>query len=321
MLSAAFHEKRTGMTEKTTTEKAVASEDYISLTGVKQFLVRVLRWFFRSLGIAVGALRRRYYLLIAGILCGGLLGWLYPRIKGPYYQVSMIVEYRALDKSVYMNIVDELNAMIRSGSSRQLAARLGISPYLAKKVISLQTGNLQGNPLMQDAIAGNNMFRIIARLSASSGADTLGQGLMAYINGLPYVRAEMGEQFRIRQDQLVFIRREMDKLDSLKSEYAHSLSAGRPGGLYYNNAFDPVSIYKQSYSLDSLQAGIRQHVVQGDKALVEITVFRAADNPQSAPLWFYAIVLTALGFFAAWGLAIILEIKKKIDVDQPTAGR
>lgn len=298
-----------------------ASEDYISLNAVKLFVIRVLRGFFRVLGLAGGVLRTRYYLLIAGVLFGAVVGWLYPRVRGIYYQVSMVVEYRMLDKSIYRNIVGELDMLIRAGSSRQLGAELGITPDLATKVISIKTENLDGVPLAKDTTARNRMFLIVARLSCRTGADSLGKALMAYINGLPYVRAQLGEALRIKQEQLVFIRREMDKLDSLKSEYAHSLMAARPGIMYYNNAFDPVSIYKQSYSLDSMEAGIRQELVQGDKALVEITAFRAADNPQSAPAWFYFVVSTALGFFAAWALAILLEIKKKTDVDQGKAGR
>lgn len=298
-----------------------ASEDYISLSRVKLFIIHVLRGFFGVFGLAGAVFKRRYYLPLAGILLGCLAGWFYSRLKGTYYQVSMVVEYRTLDKSIYMKIVDELNMLIRSGSSHQLAAELGISPELSARVLAIKTENMQGVLLSKDSTTGNRMFMIVALLRSPVGADSLDHGLLAYINGLPYVRAQMGEGLRIRQEQLIFIRREMDRLDSLKSEYARSLMAVKPGIMYYNNAFDPVSIYKQSYSLDSLQAAIRQDLVQGDRALAEITGFQAGMNPQSTPAWFYVVVLAAFGFFAAWLLAIALEIKKNTDVDPRTIDR
>jgi hypothetical protein len=173
---------------------------------------------------------------------------------------------------------------------------LGVHLRLVEKVNKLGTADLNGKPLMDDPNTNYPIFEITGELRSPEAADSLGDALVRYINGLPYLQGEIAEQLKIRQDQLGFIQKESANIDSLKKD----------------NLLDPASIYRQSYSLDSLRAAIRRYLIHGDKAISEITTFRAADKPQSAPVAFVVVVLAAGGLLLALLMATFLELKMRV---------
>jgi len=278
------------------TPSNIQPDDYISFSGLRSFLTGFFRFSFKCRRLARDCVRHRYWLLIAGAVFGGLAGWLYHAAFGQKYKVSMIVEYRALDKTIYRDIVSDINRMILYGSRKQVAAQLGVPLRLVEKVNKLGTADLNGKPLADDLNTNYPNFEITGELRSPVGADSLGDALINYINGLPFLRAQITEQLKIRQDQLGFIQNEMANIDSLKRDNIH----------------DPASVYRQSFSLDSLRAAIRSYLIHGDKALSTITEFRAADEPQSAPVAFVVFVLAAGGFLFACLIAAFLELKTRL---------
>jgi len=295
------------------TEKNVSAEDYISFSSLKMFVIHVLRLFFQSLRFTGEIVRKRYILLITGILLGGLLGWLFGFLSGANYKVSMVVEYNVLDKKAYMNIIDQLALLVRSGSQERLAEQLNVSPGLAGNIKSLTTENLLGITLDKDTTT-TRLFRIKAELRAPAGADTIADGLLGYINALPYLKREMDEQQRVFRDRLSFLQAEIAGIDSVRNEYAHSLATVKISSGNYSTVFDPASLYKQSNTLDSLQTEIRKYLINRDKALSGITSFRPAGRPQSLSGTILMAIWIVLGWLAAFVIAALLEIKKKIHV-------
>lgn len=296
------------------TEKNVSSEDYISFSSLKMFVIHVLRLFFQSLRFIGRIITKSYILLLIGILLGGTLGWMFRSFAGPNYKVSMVVEYNILDKKAYMNIVDQLALLVRSGSHERLAEQLGISPGLAGNVNSLTTENLLGVTLDKDTTTMTRLFRIKAGLNSPGGADSIAEGLIGYINTLPYLKREMDEQQKVLRSRLSFLQSEIAGIDSVRNEYAHSLATVKISSGNYSTVFDPASLYKQSNTLDSLKSEIGRYLIHRDKALSGITTFRPAQHPQSisAPIFMGAWIV--LGLLAAFAIAALLEIKKKIHV-------
>jgi hypothetical protein len=272
------------------------SDDYISFSGVKTFLTGILRLLFGILRVIGDSLKRFFWLLILGTVLGGCAGWLYHVAFGQKYKVAMIVEYRALDKVIYRNIVNDLNRMASYGSKQRLAAQLGVPPGLVENVNKLGTADLNGQPLNTDATPAPPVFQIVGELRSPEGADSLGHALIRYINGLPYLQSEIAGQLAIRREQLAYVQKEMGNIDSLKKE----------------NVFDPAAVYRHSYSLDSLRAQIRKYLIHGGQALSPVTEFRAADLPQSAPAWFVVGALAAAGFLLAFVVAFFWEIKTRV---------
>ena len=257
--------------------------------------------------------RKSWALLLTGILVGGLVGWLYHSVTGRKYKVSMVVAYQAGDKRTYMNIVDQLDLLVRTGSGDRLAAQLGISPLLAGNVTYLGTENLLGIPLDKDTTIIHS-FRIVATFASPFGVDSLGSSLIDYINGLPYLKKEIEAQNNIAQDQLAYIQVEMARIDSLKKDYSRSLVTVKPGPGFYNNVFDPASIYKQSYTLDSLKTEIGKFLIHRDRALSIVIPFNAANRPQSMSKTMSVAAWLVLGFLVGFIFAALGEIKKKINV-------
>jgi hypothetical protein len=278
------------------TASNIQPDDYISFSGLRSFLTGLFRFFFKCCRLAGDSVRNHYWLLITGAMLGGTAGLLYHLAFGQKYKVTMIVEYRALDKTIYRDIVSDLNRMILYGSRARVAGLLGVHLRLVEKVNKLGTADLNGKPLMDDPNTTYPIFEITGELRSPEAADSLGDALVRYINGLPYLQGEIAEQLKIRQDQLGFIQKESANIDSLKKD----------------NLPDPASIYRQSYSLDSLRAAIRRYLIHGDKAISEITTFRAADKPQSAPVAFVVVVLAAGGLLLALLMATFLELKIRV---------
>lgn len=278
------------------TASNIQPDDYISFSGLRSFLTGIFRFFFKCWRLAGDCFRDHYWLLITGAVLGGFAGWLYHSVFGPKYKVSMIVEYRALDKTIYRDIVSDINRMILYGSKQQVATQLGVPLRLVEKVNKLGTADLDGRPLSVDPNPNFAIFEVVGELRSPEGADSLGDALVNYINGLPYLQDEIAEKMKIRQEQLGFIQKELANIDSLKKD----------------NLRDPASVYRQSFSLDSLRAAIRNYLIHGDKALSEITTFRAADKPQSAPAAFVVVVLAVGGFLIAFLIAVFLELKTRL---------
>lgn len=295
-------------------EKNIQSEDYISFSSLKQFFIRLLRLFFSGLEMIGDICRKSWLLLLTGIVIGGLAGWLYHTVTGRKYKVSMLVAYHALDKKTYMTIVDQLGLLVRTGSGDRLAAQLGISPLLAGNLTYLGTENLLGVPLDKDTTTSNHSFRIVATFGSSYGVDSMGAAVIGYINGLPYVKQEIELRNNIAQDQLAYIQTEMARIDSLKKDYSRSLVAVKPGPGFYNNVFDPASIYKQSYTLDSLKTEVDKFLIHRDRALSIVVPFTAARTPQSMSQTMSIAAWMVIGFLVGFIFAALHEIKKKINV-------
>jgi hypothetical protein len=278
------------------TASNIQPDDYISFSGLRSFLTGFFRFFFHCCHLAADSVRKHFWLIFTGTVLGGSLGWLYHTVFGQKYKVSMIVEYRALDRTIYRDIVSDLNRMILYGSRQRVATQLGVPLRLIEKVNKLGTADLNGKPLTDEPTTNFPIFEITAELRSPEGADSLGTALISYINGLPYLNGEIAEQMNIRQDRLNFIQKQLANIDSLRK----------------NNLPDPASIYRQSYSLDSLRAAIRSYLIHGDRAISEITGFRAADKPQSAPAVFVVVVLAMGGFLIAFLIAAFLELKLRV---------
>src|SRR5580692_10071360 len=152
-LPPAFHGKRTGMTPSN-----IQPDDYISFSGLRTFLGDLFRFFFKCCRLATGSIRNRIWLVITGTLLGGSLGLLYHMASGQKYKVSMLVQYRVLDKTIYRNIISDLNQMIVYGSRGQVAAQLGVPLRLIERVNKLGTADLNGKPLTEESISNFPIF-------------------------------------------------------------------------------------------------------------------------------------------------------------------
>jgi hypothetical protein len=118
---------------------------------------------------------------------------------------------------------------------------------------------------------------------------------------------------RVYEEQLAFINREQGKLDTLKSEYVRSLSSFRTLSSFYNNAFDPASIYRQSYVLDSLKSAITLQLNAESKFVSTVAGFKPAESPSGVSGFVSVVAFMLLGVVLVFISRLFAEINRTLN--------
>lgn len=295
-------------------ENKTHPEDYIAIPSFKTFLIKVFRSFFQFWAFTLMAIRKNKALLIAGTLVGAFVGVIFHLTVPKNFKVSMVVEYTALDKRAYTNVLDQMAALVNTKTYETLAANLKISGVVAENINSIEARNLEDVPLANDS-TNYPFFKIVVGLRSPYGADSLQYALLNYFNDLPFLKKLKEDQSRVYKDQLAFIESETTKMDSLKQEYVHSLASMKlTAGGVYSNAFDPANIYRQSYQLDTMKASINTWLNSKAQPLQLVNGFQTTKRPQSMSRVLSTAACVLGGFIFAVIFALLIEIKKRVDV-------
>lgn len=293
-------------------EKNQPSEDYISLSGFEKGMRHFLRAFFWVLSYLKFVLLRRKYYVLTGLLCGLLLGYVYYVTRPVYYKVSMVVEFNELTKKTYAEMLDQLNKL--TGSSTRLSQELSISDDVAKNISFIETRNMNDDPLESDTSTRKwQPFKIIVGLRNNLIADTLENAVVNYLNTSPFLKKIKLEQKKITVEKLAFINGDLQKLDSLKTEYNRFLS--RPNtATFYNNAFNPAELYAQSSELAKEKDILSRWLAMDTAAVTIIDGFKATSSPQSISLFKSMLILGSLGFLIGYLIGLMKETKKVVSM-------
>jgi hypothetical protein len=295
-------------------ENKTHPEDYIAIPSFKTFLFKAFRSYFQYTSFISLAIRKNRVLLIAGTLVGALVGVTLHLTMPKNFKVSMVVEYTALDKRAYTNVLEQMGSLVSTKSYQSLAEDLKTSELAAENINSIEGRNLEDVPLYKDTSA-YPYFKIVLGLKSPFAADSLQDALLNYFNDLPFLKKLKEDQTQVYKDQLAYIQSENGKMDTLKQEYVHSLASMKitAGGLY-SNAFDPANIYKQSYQLDTMKASINTWLSSQTQPLKLVTGFRTTKTPQSISRVISTAACIVGGFVLALIFALMIEIKKKVNV-------
>lgn len=293
-------------------ENNVHPEDRIALPSFRSFLIGLFRTLFKLIELMRAAIRKNVLLLIVGAVLGGLIGLVYHFYVVKKFRLSMLVEYTALDKPSYASVLEQLNTLISTDSRSTLATDLKISPLLSENISGISGQNIRGRA-MDDDSSFYPFFNIIVDLKSPYGADSLGLALVSYINELPYLKKEKDDQLKVLQGNLEYIDQQMTKIDSLNHEYARTLGANKMISGFYNNAFDPASLYAQSYKLDSLKGAIHEWINNKSQPLKVVKGFRSTAKPITLSRTASLTLCILGGFLVALFFAMLIELNKKIN--------
>ncbi|HTI93362.1 MAG TPA: hypothetical protein VL727_22340 [Puia sp.] len=295
-------------------ENKTHPEDYIAIPSFRTFLIKAFRFFFQFWAFTLTAIRKSKTLLIAGTLVGALVGVTLHLTVPKNFKVSMVVEYTALDKRAYTNVLDQMGMLVSTKTYEILASNLKISELVAENINSIEARNLEDVPLAKDS-SSYPFFKIVLGLKSPYGADSLQNALLNYFNDLPFLKKLKEDQSRVYKDQLAYIESETGKMDSLKQEYVHSLASMKlTAGGVYSNAFDPANIYRQSYQLDTMKASINTWLSSKAQPLQLVDGFQTTRTPQSISRVLSTAACVLGGFILAVIFALLIEIKKRVDV-------
>jgi hypothetical protein len=294
-------------------ENKTHSEDYIAVPSFKNVIIRAVRFLFRFWAFLGLTVRKNTVFLIVGAIAGGLVGLALHLVNGKNFKVSMVVNYTALDKRAYTNVLEQLESLVNTRSYETLAGDLKISDVIAENIKTIEGRNLDDLYLGKDT-SSYPFFKIVVGLKSPYGADSLQDALLGYFNDLPFLKKQKEDQIKVYKDQLTYIQSENGRMDSLKQEYVHSLANMKiiAGGIY-SNAFDPANIYRQSFQLDTMQASINTWLNAKSMPMQLVSGFRTTKTPQSISRTVSIAACIIGGFLFALVLALLGEINKKFN--------
>jgi hypothetical protein len=289
-------------------------DDTISLTGVKNFIKAGLRGWFAFVAFIGLTFSKGKWIILLGLVIGLSLGYLYHVIRPAYFRVSMLVQYNELTKRNYAEMVDQLQLLVsKSKTSNPLAAELNIPAPIASSVVALTTKNMNDESLSSDTSTKTfQQFKIRADVTDVSHLDVLQNALINYLNNRPYIKKKRQEQLILFTDRLAFIDRELQKLDSLKTEYNRFLATSKISATFYNNAFDPAAAYVQSSQLASQREDLLRWLNIDRDAVSVVDGFKRVSVPRSFPLLITLLAFGFVGGLLAFLFAFMRQLKKAV---------
>lgn len=267
-------------------------------------LINFLKHFIRFL------FKNRFLLLICTLI-GLLVGYLTTKVSEPKYLTTMMFKYTELTPQTFGIMLKELDNLAENGASLELGKSLNLPNEITKKVVSIDCKNLNDETLDTDTTQINNrIFKVELTTTESNIADKLKTSLLTYFNTNPFLNKLKTDKLKQYQNKLLFIKSELKKLDSLKVEYNQFLSTSKSNAMFFNNAFNPVDIYKQSSSLYDEQIEIEQWLEQNKLTLISIDPSTSNVLQQSKSLVKQALLFALISFLLGCLIAGVRNIIK-----------
>lgn len=295
------------------TERNIHQEDQMGLPGLKIIVIQLLRVFFKTCSfIALVLVKNKFFLTL--VLCVGLVsGYFYYSIRPVYYKVSMIVQFTELSKKTYAEMLDQLNGLVGTRSKRRLARELNLSESLASKIVFIDSRTLTGESLASDTSTKTKQpFKIILGLNTNSLSDSLQMGIVYYLNNSPYLKTLKEEERKINLFKLSRIETDLNKLDSLKSEYNRFLAFSKIQATFYNSAINPADFYVESSRLLALREETIKSLNVDGSAVSVVDGFKLAETPQSISMPNSVLFFGIAAFLLVFVILSLMEIRKKI---------
>ena len=293
--------------------ETIPEDDLISLEGIKGFFLSIFKVIFKGIDLLLGVFRKNILLFLILPLLGLGLAFLYYNFKPRVYEETMIVKFNELTKSTYFEIFSQLNDLASSKSYKSLAAELKVKPEIAKQIKSIKLESLNNTlPEKDTSKSLDQPFKIILDTYGNEYIDSLQNALIASINNNQYLFKIKEDQKQIYLDKLVFINKELQKLDSLKDQYTKSLNSGKLTATFYNNAFNPTEAYVHSNSLVNEKEVIQKWLSESSRPINLIDGFKKPNVSKSLGLIRILLTGILIGFLLSLVISLLREIKNLV---------
>lgn len=294
-------------------DQDINREDKIAIPGLKAIIKAILILFFGTISFIFFVARKWIFLMLAGLVLGLIVGYVYHAKKPSYYKVSMVVIFNELTKKTYAEMLDQLDKLTTAASAERLAGELKVSGEVAESILFIDARNMDNGPLRIDTSTKTRQpFKIVLALTNNKSADSLQTVIINYLNNSPYLKKFKEEQRRNFLDKISFIDRELAKLDSLKNEYNRFLASSRNTSTFYNNAINPAEIYQHSNNLVNQKQTMLSSINVEGTAISVIDGFKVTSSPQSASLLKYLLIIGGIGLIIGLITGILIETRKRV---------
>jgi len=294
-------------------EQNINHEDQIYIPGIKNIIKQIVGLFFWVFSFFALVANKNKLLLLCGFLLGLLSGYIYYTIKPSFYKTSMVVIHSELTKKTYAEILDQLDKLTNTGSKQRLAEELKLPVELAGNILSIDANNINDEPLREDTSSKvKQPFKIIVELKSNEASDSLQNAIVNYLNNSPYIKRLKEQQNKSYVERILFIERELSKLDSLKDLYTRFLASSRISATFYSNAFNPADIYVHSGNLVIQRETLLKSLNIDRTAISVVDGFKVPSSPQTPSLFIYLLLFGGMGLIAGFMLGSFYEAEKKV---------
>src|SRR5450432_740567 len=295
-------------------EENIKSEDYIHLPPLKKICIQFLRFIFLLVDEVLEVFWKFKFLIIVGFIIGSIFGFYLHSSSSNYYEVSMIAESSSLQKRTVSEMVNSLNDLIKTNSYNKLSSELKISEQDTRQINFIGMTTLNNDPIDNNDTSTKffQPFKLVAHLTKTELTDTFQNALLNYFNNKTNIKRLKEDQIIFYNEKLLFIEKELAKLDSLKTEYTRFLASSKISATFYNNAFDPSTIYIQSDKLITEKELVRTWLSTSAQAILVIDEFKQQATPQSASIKKSLLYGALIGLAICFFLGLYLNLYKKI---------
>jgi hypothetical protein len=303
--------------------KEVHPEDNINISAIRSFVISLFRGFFKLLAFSAFVCRTKKLLLLAGLVTGLFLGMFYYYVaQTKYYQASMLMVDTKMPVKIYAGIIEQLNMLAKTGSIDRLSSELKISHTNAANILYFDSRNMMQEPLESDTSTKmNTTFQVIMGIRNNNSPDSIQNALVNYINNLPYLQQISRVQYESDSEKIQQITTDIQKLDTLKTQYNKFISAFRTvspvssSSVYpdnYNDAFNPAQVYAQTLLLMTERDRARRELEVENNAVLVVDTIKTADTVHSKSLPELLVILGGGCLLLAFLTGALIEIKKRV---------
>ena len=298
--------------------KEVHPEDNINISAIRSFVITLFRGFFKFLAFSAFVCRTKKLLLLGGLVTGLFLGMFYYYVaQTRYYQASMIMVDTKMPVKVYAGILEQLNMLAKTHSLNRLSNELKLSDANTSNILYFDSRNMMQEPLESDTSTKlNTPFEVIVGIRNNNSPDSIQNALVNYFNSLPYLQQISAVQRTSDSEKIQQITADLDKLDTLKSQYNKFIGSIRivtpTTNPVYNDAINPAQIYAQTLLLMQERERARRELYTENNAVQVVDTIKTADTVHSKSLPELLVILGGGCLLLAFLTGALIEVKKRV---------
>jgi hypothetical protein len=172
--------------------------------------------FFHAMLLSFKSFVKQYFLsfVLYGVLVAiiGAGSWY---LKPKVYKADMTVSYVHYEKKIYADMLEKLNRLVQSNSTKTLSIQLGLPVDEVRKISSINSFNIRHEPLLNDLSTEKIPFYIEVGVKDPTILPELQIALVHYMNGTDFIQERLKYQHQKNEEELTFLQKRLASADSL----------------------------------------------------------------------------------------------------------
>lgn len=237
-----------------------------------------------------GFLKKHLVYLILFAIIFGALGFLSAFMQKRTIQAEMTVSYSQLEKKIYADMLYKVELLRSNGEYSAMATSLGLTEAQCRKILGIDSRNINYEPLIKDLSTQKVPFYIIAEVEDASVLPDLQRALVRYISEPPFVKSRLKLNEQNYLTELALIQKQLLYMDSLKGYFLKSVKDQEAGAV--------TSLNNLNKSQNELYARIRdlQGALQFNQNIEVMDGFVGHQSPVRQKYISFILIGMVIGF-------------------------